>query len=84
MDGDVIDNSGAEFYDQTIPDPLKCQVYVNHANHNFFNRQWTDDDTIDGPLHHPLSGLPVMSRRDHEQGTFGIWMCIFSQRVIRS
>jgi dienelactone hydrolase len=59
MDGDVVDNNGAEFYDQATPDPLKSQVYVNHANHNYFNRQWANDDT-DG-------GLPIMTREDHEK-----------------
>ena len=59
MDGDVIDNNGAEFYDQATPDPLKSQIYVNHANHNFFNRQWTNDDTN--------GGLPIMARPDHER-----------------
>lgn len=65
MDGDVVDNNGAEFYDQAIPSPLKSQVYVNHANHNFFNRQWTNDDTS--------GGLPIMARPDHERvlSTYG-------------
>ena len=59
MDGDVVDNNGAEFYDQATPNPLKSQIYVNHANHNFFNRQWTNDDTC--------GGLPIMARSDHER-----------------
>jgi len=58
MDGDVVDNNGAEYYDQAVPNPLKLQIYVNHANHNFFNRQWTNDDTN--------GGLPIMARLDHE------------------
>jgi hypothetical protein len=59
MDGDVVDNNGAVFYDQAIPTPLKSQVYVNYANHNFFNRQWTNDDTG--------GGLPIMARPNHER-----------------
>jgi len=58
MDGDVVDNNGAEYYDQAVPNPLKSQIYVNHANHNFFNRQWTNDDTN--------GGLPIMARLVHE------------------
>jgi hypothetical protein len=59
MDGDVIDNNGAEFYDQATADPLKSQIYVNHANHNYFNRQWLNDDAN--------GGLPIMARPDHER-----------------
>jgi len=59
MDGDVVDNNGAVFYDQAMPDPLKCQIYANHTNHNYFNRQWTNDDT--------RGELPIMARQDHER-----------------
>jgi hypothetical protein len=58
-DGDVIDNNGAQFYDQAATDPFRAQLYVFHANHNYFNRQWLNDDTS--------GGLPLMSRPDHER-----------------
>jgi dienelactone hydrolase len=57
-DGDVQKNPGAKFYDKAIPGPLKSQLYVHYANHNFFNRQWPEDDGV---------GAPVMSRHDHER-----------------
>ena len=72
-DGDVIDNNGAQFYDAADPAPFKCQLYVHNANHNFFNRQWTNDDTN--------GGLPIMSRADHERilSTYG---CAFFRAVL--
>ncbi len=59
-DGDVRDNNGAQFYDQAIPGPFKSQVYTHFANHNFFNRQWLNDDSLAFPQ------PPVMARFDHE------------------
>jgi len=38
-DGDIVENNGARFYDKAIPSPLKCQLYVHHACHNFFNTE---------------------------------------------
>lgn len=58
-DGDVRANNGAQFYDQATPGPLRSQLYVDFANHNYFNRQWLNDDTS--------GGLPVMPRSAHEQ-----------------
>ena len=58
-DGDVVDNNGAQFYDQAVPGPIKVQLYIDHANHNYFNRQWLNDDTS--------GDLPIMSRADHER-----------------
>lgn len=58
-DGDVVDNNGAMFYDAGDPSPYKSQLYVHFANHNFFNRQWLNDDTN--------GGLPIMARTDHER-----------------
>lgn len=57
-DGDVKENDGARFYDRAEPDSFKCQVYVHRTNHNFFNRQWLNDDG---------RGPPVQSRYSHEQ-----------------
>lgn len=56
-DGDVVDNNGAQFYDQSVPEPYASQVYVHSANHNFFNRQWAFDDGV----------TPVFARSTHER-----------------
>ena len=56
-DGDVVDNNGAQLYDQSEPAPYTCQVYVHSANHNYFNRQWAFDDGV----------TPVFARATHER-----------------
>jgi len=61
-DGDVKKNNGAQFYDQAIPTPFKSQLYVHFTNHNFFNRQWLDDDSLNTP---PQPA--VITRSDHER-----------------
>jgi hypothetical protein len=60
-DGDVDENNGAQFYDQAVPGPFKSQLYVHYANHNFFNRQWAYDDSLN------YAQPPVMARFDHER-----------------
>ena len=72
-DGDVIENSGARFYDRAVPDPFRCQLYVHHANHNFFNRRWLNDDTN--------GGLPLMSRSSHER-ILSAYGCAFFRAVL--
>ena len=59
-DGDVIDNNGAQFYDLATPGPFKSQLYVFYANHNFFNRQWLFDDSMN------FTQPAVMARSEHE------------------
>jgi hypothetical protein len=59
-DGDLKENWGAQFYDQATPDPFKSQLYVHYANHNFFNRQWLQDDGVG-------MGPPVIPRAEHER-----------------
>jgi hypothetical protein len=73
-DGDVVDNNGAQFYDQAVPGPFKTQLYIDFANHNYFNRQWLNDDT--------RGGLPIMARPDHERIllTYG---CAFFRHALR-
>lgn len=56
-DGDVVDNNGAQFYDQSVPGPFTSQIYVHSANHNFFNRRWSFDDGV----------TPVIARGSHER-----------------
>lgn len=57
-DGDVRDNDGAKYYDRCAPPSFKSQLYVHAANHNFFNRQWLNNDNG--------GTLPTMARTDHE------------------
>jgi dienelactone hydrolase len=56
-DGDVVDNNGAQFYDLASAGPFCSQIYVDSANHNFFNRQWALDDGV----------TPVHARPVHER-----------------
>ena len=42
--GDAPANSGIYYYDRATPSPFKSLVYARGLNHNWFNRQWTDDD----------------------------------------
>jgi hypothetical protein len=74
-DGDVIDNDGAQFYDQATPAQFKTQLYIDHANHNYFNRQWLNDDTN--------GGLPIMPRPDHER-ILSAYGCAFFRHVLLS
>ena len=57
-DGDVVDNDGAMYYDRAQADPFKSQLYVHRTNHNFFNREWPEDES---------HGPTVMARQDHER-----------------
>jgi hypothetical protein len=72
-DGDVDTNDGAQFYDGADPAPFKSQLYVYHANHNFFNRQWLNDDTN--------GGLPIMARANHER-ILSVYGCAFFRAVL--
>lgn len=72
-DGDVVFNDGAKFYDKAQPDPFRSQLYVDSANHNFFNRQWLNNDNG--------GGLPTMARVDHER-TLSAYGCAFYQNVL--
>lgn len=58
-DGDVRDNDGAKYYDRCTPTAWKSQQYVHQANHNFFNRQWLNNDNG--------GSLPTLPRWRHEQ-----------------
>ena len=58
-DGDVATNDGALFYDKAHLDPYRCQLYVDNTNHNYFNRQWLNDDAG--------GAYPLISRPDHER-----------------
>jgi dienelactone hydrolase len=63
-DGDVWPNDGAIFYDQAAPAPFKSQLYVHFTNHEFYNRQWLDDDSL---WFMAAPTPPVMLRYEHER-----------------
>jgi hypothetical protein len=66
-DGDVSDNGGARFYDQAPPSPLKSQLYIDFANHNYYNRQWVHDE--DGRL------PPAILTRSEAERTLSAYAC---------
>lgn len=72
-DGDVSDNDGAKYYDAGTPSPIKVQVYVDRANHNFFNRQWPLDEGV-GPA-------PRLSRAEHER-ILSAYGCAFFRHTL--
>jgi hypothetical protein len=61
-DGDVRNNNGAQFYDQATPGPFKSQLYVFYTCHNYFNRQWLDDDSLN-----TQPQPAVVARAEHER-----------------
>ena len=63
-DGDVWPNDGAIFYDRALPSPIKSQLFVHLTNHQFYNRQWLDDDSLWAAA---APTAPVISRHDHER-----------------
>jgi len=72
-DGDVINNDGAKYYDRCLPPSFKSQLYVHNACHNYFNRQWLNNDNG--------GSLPTMARSDHQRVllTYG---CAFFRRTL--
>lgn len=71
-DGDVIDNNGAQFYDQATPDPYRSQVYVHFTCHNLFNRQWALDEGV---------GPPRITRTEHER-ILSAYGCAFYRNIL--
>jgi pimeloyl-ACP methyl ester carboxylesterase len=71
-DGDVSDNDGAKFYDQAVPGPFKCQIYIHGANHNFFNRNWPADEG---------HGVSRLSRAEHER-ILSVYACAFFRNLL--
>jgi hypothetical protein len=71
-DGDVRDNDGAKFYDQTTPSPFKVQLYLHRANHNFFNTEWVNSEwqrpwpSVGGPPPAQLEP-PLMAENEHRR-----------------
>lgn len=73
-DGDVIDNDGAKYYDRSQPTSFKSQQYVHAANHNYFNRQWLNNDNF--------GTLPTMPRPDHERVLLGYGCALFRATLL--
>lgn len=71
-DGDVVSNDGAKFYDQAVPNPFKCQLYVHGASHNLFNRQWVNNEGL---------GPAQLSRAEHER-ILSAYGCAFYRQVL--
>jgi hypothetical protein len=69
-DGDVSDNGGARFYDIARPEPLKSQIYIDFANHNYFNREWVEDEDGRTPP-------AILARGDHERILAGYGCALF-------
>jgi hypothetical protein len=74
-DGDVVDNNGAQFYDQATPGPFKSQLYVHYKNHNFFNRQWIQDDSL-------FLTQPAVSTRDEHERVLLTYGCAFYRATL--
>lgn len=72
-DGDVWSNDGAKYYDRCLPPSFKSQLYVHNACHNFFNRQWLQNDNG--------GTLPTMARFEHEHVLLS-YGCAFFRRVL--
>jgi hypothetical protein len=77
-DGDVRDNNGAQFYDVATPGPFKSQLYVHYTNHNFFNRQWLDDDSL-----WTAPQPAVIPRGDHER-VLTVYGCALFRATLRN
>jgi hypothetical protein len=63
-DGDVWANDGAIYYDRAVPSPFKSQLYVHFTNHQFYNSEWLDDDSLWADAAPTPAVLP---RHDHER-----------------
>lgn len=61
-DGDVRDNDGLKFYDRQRDFPFKCQLYIDNTNHNYFNREWVNND-----VGVPQDASKIISRASHEK-----------------
>ena len=62
------------FYDKAHLDPYRCQLYVDNANHNYFNRQWLNDDA--GGV------FSLISRIDHERILSAYGGAFFRNRLL--
>ncbi len=71
-DGDVAENDGAKFYDQAVPDPFKCQLYVHGASHNLFNRQWVNNEGLG----------PALLARPEQERILSVYGCAFYRQVL--
>jgi hypothetical protein len=72
FDADLRDNPGAMFYDRALCSEFRCQLYVENANHNYFNRQWPDDT---------LGAVPLLPRGNHE-AILSAYGCAFFRHLL--
>jgi hypothetical protein len=72
FDGDVVGLNGAQFYDRAKTE-FRSQVFMHGANHNYFNREWTNDDA--------QGLLPLVSRQMHE-AVLSAYGCAFFRDVL--
>jgi hypothetical protein len=77
-DGDVWQNDGAIYYDRAVPSPFKSQLFVHFTNHEFYNRQWLDDDSL---WFNAAPTPPILSRHDHER-VLTAYGCAFYRAVL--
>jgi hypothetical protein len=77
-DGDVWPNDGAIYYDRAKPSPFKSQLFVHFTNHQFYNRQWLDDDST---WSNAAPTPPVLPRYDHER-VLTAYGCAFFRAVL--
>jgi hypothetical protein len=77
-DGDVWPNDGAIYYDRAVPSPFKSQLFVHFSNHQFYNRQWLDDDSL-WPNAAPTPR--VMGRYEHER-VLAAYGCAFYRAAL--
>jgi hypothetical protein len=66
-------------YDRATPSPFKSQLFVHFTHHEFYNRQWLDDDSL---WPHASPTPPVQSRYDHER-TLAVYGCAFYRAALQ-
>ena len=79
-DGDVARNDGAIFYDRAVPSPFKSQLYVHLTNHQFYNSEWLDDDSL---WVRAAPTAPVLPRFEHER-VLTAYGCAFYRAALLS
>jgi hypothetical protein len=83
-DGDVADLNGQQFYDRAATSEYRAQVFMHGANHNYFNREWLNDDTrilqCSGTT--PIPPLPVVPRPTHEAVLAAYACALFRQALL--
>ena len=82
-DFDVLDNQGMRVFDRAmyLAEPLnpsiKSQQYVWGVNHNFFNSEWTTENTLFG-----CTDLPIITTRAPQQEVGAVYLMGFMRMVL--